>query len=350
MNDFLFSVGDLRRFGVDCFLRCNVPREDAEWTIDVLLKAELQGKSTHGMSRLSAYVDAIRRNKINSHPKIEVQSTTSVTAMVNGDNGLGPVVAKVAIEEAIDRARQHGLSAVSVRRANHAGALGIYVQRVADEGLIGLAFTNAQPAIPPWGGRKAYFGTNPIAMSAGRGNKQIVIDLATSIVARGNIILAAKEGKPIPEGWALDSDGLPTTDALRALAGSVLPMAGVKGYSLALLVEILSSVLSGAAVGDEVGTIYDDNDRAADTGMFFLALNPDVFGGLEVFEERLSQMEDAIHEVPVSPGNDYVFLPGERRRNMEAKLGQIGVRFSVKATDEFTSLAHLLDVQPPRPS
>lgn len=350
MSDLLFSVDELKRFGVDCFLRCDVPRADARWTMDVLLKADLQGKSTHGISRLPAYVDAVRRNKINSKPKMEIQSTTSVTAMVNGDNGLGPVVAKAALDEAVNRGKQHGLSAVSVRASNHAGALGIYVQRAADEGLIGFAFTNAQPAIPPWGGRKAYFGTNPIAMSAGRGNRQIVIDLATSIVARGNIILAAKEGRPIPEGWALDSDGLPTTDAVRALVGSVLPMAGPKGYSLALLVEILSGVLSGAAVGDEVGTIYDDKDGAADTGMFFLALNPDAFGGLELFEDRLAQMEDAIHNAPAIPGTDCIFLPGERRRGIEARLKRIGLRLSLKTTDEFTSLAKALDVEPLTPS
>ncbi|QQE80487.1 Ldh family oxidoreductase [Alicyclobacillus sp. SO9] len=348
MTKLKFMLEELKRFGEQCLVSTGVPKQDAVWTTEVLMKAELQGRSSHGISRLSAYVEGIQRGKINPVPDIQVSRITDASVNVNGDDGLGPVIAKIGIDSAVESASKVGVGAVSVSHGNHAGALGIYASRAADQGLIGLAVTNAQPAIPPWGGRQAFFGTNPIAMSAGTGDNQIIIDLATSIVARGNIILAAKSGMSIPEGWALDREGNPTTNAQEALLGSVLPVGGAKGYSLALMVEVLSGVLSGAAIGNEVGSIYNSEPGAPNTGMFFLAINPEMYIGEKAFAERLKYMEDLIHSIPTAPDTDVVYLPGERRRYLEKVNRESGVSLSSQTGDELITLAENLHVEPPQ--
>ncbi len=348
MGESVLLHQELLRFVSDCLSCAGVPRDDADWTAHTLVRADIWGRSTHGVSRLLAYVRGIERGKINPTPSISITRTAMATVTVDGDDGLGPVVAKVGMEHAILCAKESGVGAASVRRGNHAGALGIYTAMAAQEGFVALAFTNAQPAIAPWGGRKAFFGTNPIAMSAGRGDQQITVDLATSVVARGNIILAAKEGKPIPEGWAMDERGVPTTDAKAALSGAVLPMAGPKGYSLALLVEVLAGVLSGSAVGDQVGSIYDDRPEAPDTGMFFLALNPEMFGGRQLFESRLFEMEEEIHHAPIADGVDQIYLPGERKREMAREREASGIPLCAQTVAELEQLAQQFSLRVPK--
>lgn len=349
MDGAKYATEDLKKFASDCFVAAGVPAKDADWTADTLVLADLSGKSTHGISRLSAYIGGIDKGKINPRPNISVQITGAATATVDGDDGLGPVVARAAMQTAIERAKEAGVGAVTVRRGNHIGVLARYANMAADEGFIGLVLTNAQPAIPPWGGRRAYFGTNPIAMSAGRGDEQISVDLATSVTARGNVIMASKDGSEIPEGWAIDEAGEPTTDAAAALKGALLPMAGPKGYSLALLVEILSGVLSGAAIGDEVGSIYDDAPDAPNTGIFVLVLNPGFFlGESGSFATRLSHMEQAIHANPLAKGVSAVYLPGERQRAEICKREAQGMALPETTKNELQALANRFSLNLPK--
>lgn len=349
MSNATYCVDDLHELAAACFRAAGVPDEDAKWTAHVLVRADLQGTSTHGLSRLSAYIAGIRKGKIKARPDLQVIKTGPATTVVDGGQGLGPVVAKAAVKAAMEQAKEAGVGVAAVRNGNHAGAMSTYTELCAAEGLIGLALTNAQPAIPPWGGRQAYFGTNPIALAAPKyeGNP-ISIDLATSITARGNIILAAKKNEPIPEGWALDEAGLPTTDAGAALKGSVLPMAGPKGYGLALLVEILSGLLSGGNFGYNVGSIYDEGAEPPGTGMFMLVLNPEYFVGSEAFATRVSQLTTEVTSLPLAKGYDCIRMPGERRYELERERRGSGVPISAQTEAELRQIAQECGILMPK--
>lgn len=317
-----------------------ISNEDADWAAHTLVEADLQGLETHGVMRLMAYVNGVSIGKINPRPNVKVHRTGPVTSVMDGDHGLGSVTGRQASELAVELARDNGLGAVTVKRGNHLGALSIYTEWATRFGMIGLLCCNAFPSVPPWGGRRAYFGTNPIALAAPTdGDYPISIDLATSVVARGHIVMAAKRGEPIPEGWAIDSMGRPTTDAMEALDGAVLPMAGPKGYALALLVEILAGALSGAKLGDEVGTMFGDDPEPPGTGFFYLAIHPDYFVGRPAFIERIMRLVDDIHETPLAQGTDHIYIPGERRFLEKVRRRRDGIPIRQETWDEFSALA-----------
>ena len=264
---------------------------------------------------------------------------------LDGGNGIGPLVAWRATEKAIELARDYGSSIVVVHHSNHCGAMSAYCAEAARQGMIVVALTNIPPGIAPWGGREAFFGTNPIAFGFPRGGDSppLIIDMATSVVARGNIIQAARLGQPIPLGWALDKYGNPTTNAQSALEGAVLPMAGAKGYALALAVEILTGVLSGAGIGPEVKNPYTDHSGPSNVGHFFMVFNPGNFLPRSDFGDRMNFMEAAIREVPPAEGV-HVALPGDRSEALRAQyllegvpidralliqLNELGLRYGV---------------------
>lgn len=344
----VYSVKELYRFAHEVFLAVGVPDTDATWVAETLVRADLQGLSSHGLSRMEAYVSGISRGKINAEPTMRMNPTGLVTTMVDGDNALGSVVARACMRVAGDAAQRFGVGVVTAKQANHAGILSIYSELATERGLIGLALSNAQPAIPPWGGRRAYFGTNPIAFAAPRTIQPLSIDMATSVVARGKIIQAAKRSEPIPDGWAMDEYGVPTTDASAALRGSIQPMAGAKGYGLALVVEVLSGVLSGANVGDTVGSIYDDTPGCPGTGMFFLAINPANFVGTHAFAQRMERLASEVHHNPVADGFEEVLLPGERRWRTSLTRWKVGIPLSTDTVSEMEHLAQALEVELPR--
>jgi len=329
----------LGQLAIDCFTSCGVSKVDASVTANALVQADLQARPSHGVSRLAAYISAIQRGKVNPTAILEIKYTGQSVGLLDGAGGLGPLVATQSMETAVDMSLKHGIGTVAAHHSNHVGALSVYTTAAADAGVIAMMFTNAQPAIPPWGGRTAFFGTNPIALAAGQGDSQVSIDLATSIAARGNIIMAAKSGGDIPEGWALDERGEPTTNAQAALAGAVLPMAGAKGYSLALMVEILCGVLSGSAIAPHVGSVYDETSGFADTGLFCIAIHPEFFVGSAAFTTRLQAMVNAIHESPRAEGVDEIFLPGERRRAYREDRLQNGIPLSGDTVAELEGLA-----------
>jgi LDH2 family malate/lactate/ureidoglycolate dehydrogenase len=213
----------------------------------------------------------------------------------------------------VPRAKRNGVAAATIRNSQHFGALSYYCNLAAKQDMILFATTGCEPAMSPEGACQAFFGTNPIAASFPTGKGwPVKIDLATSIVARGNIIAAQKRGQPIPPGWALTADGEPTTDAAAALAGTVLTMAGHKGYALALMVEIFSSVLSGAAVGPAIGSMYKNMDRKQDVGHFFFLLDISAFMDAAEFKRRLDKAIDEIKSCRKRPGVGEILVPGER--------------------------------------
>ncbi|MBN1105322.1 MAG: Ldh family oxidoreductase [Deltaproteobacteria bacterium] len=289
-----------------------VPAADAEILADSLVDADIHGISTHGISRLNIYVRRIQKGLTDPKAEIRVDRARAAVIAVDAGNGLGQVQAWKVLERLIPMARETGVAAASIRNSQHFGALSYYCERAAREGMILIATTNAEPSMSPGGACQAYFGTNPIAASFPTGKGfNIRVDLATSLVARGNIIAAQKKGASIPLGWALDPDGNPTTDAGRALLGTVLTMAGHKGYALAMMVEIFSSVLSGSAVGASIGSMYKDMDRKQDVGHFFCLLDIAAFMDVEAFKTRADRMIDEIKGCRKRPGVDEILIPGE---------------------------------------
>jgi LDH2 family malate/lactate/ureidoglycolate dehydrogenase len=241
-------------------------------------------------------------------------------ALLDADNALGPVAATAAMDEAVRLAQSQGVGMVAVAHTNHAAALSAYTERAAAAGCIAFMVCNTPPAIPPWGGRTAFFGTNPLAFSAPgptSNEPAVVVDMATSVVARGNIIMAARQNQPIPEGWAIDAEGNPTTDAKAALAGAVLPMAGAKGYALALMIEILSAIVPGTSWGPHVRSPYDDWTAPTDAGLWCLAIHLGLLMSPEEYATRLGGMLTALRETPAVPGQR-IRVPGERRAEVRA--------------------------------
>ena len=320
-------ASDLQQWTSSLFQGIGVPPSDAAIVAHVLVDADLAGRGTHGISRLPLYVDRLERELICRKPQLRYDSIGTPSMLrLDGGNGLGPLVAWRATEKAIELARDYGSSIIAVHHSNHCGAMSAYCAEAASQGMIVVAVTNSPPGIPPWGGREAFFGTNPIAFGFPRGGgaPPLVIDMATSVVARGNIIQAARLGQPIPLGWAIDKHGNPTTDAQLALEGAVLPMAGVKGYALALAVEVLAGVLSGAGIGPQVKNPYMDHSGPSNVGHFFMVFNPGNLLPLGDFVDRMNFMEAAIREVLPAKGARVV-LPGDRSEDLRVRYLSEGI-------------------------
>lgn len=318
---------------------------DAAILADALVDADLHGTATHGVSRLNIYVRRIQQGVIDPRAALTVERSRAATLAVDAGNGLGHVQAVKTLEKLAPMARECGAAVATVRNSQHFGALSYYCNRAAAEDMILLATTNCEPAMSPEGACQAYFGTNPIGASFPTGKGYPVkIDLATSIVARGNIIAAQKRGESIPPGWALTVDGEPTTDAAAALAGTVLTMAGHKGYALALLVEVLSGVLSGAAIGSGIGSMYKHMDRKQDVGHFFCLLDIAAFMDVAEFKARIDRTIDEIKACRRRPGVDEVLVPGERSHRKAERNRADGVAIDAATTAELRRLCAELGV------
>jgi LDH2 family malate/lactate/ureidoglycolate dehydrogenase len=323
-----------------------VAPEDAAILADSLVEADIYGVSTHGVSRLNIYVRRIQKGLIDPKATLAVDRQRTGSFAVDARNGLGQVQASKVLRMIMDASEKTGVAAATIRNSQHFGTLSYYCNKAVERGKILIAATNAEPSMSPSGGRTAYFGTNPIAASFPTGKGfPVRIDLATSLVARGNIIAASKRGESIPAGWALDEEGNPTTDAAAALAGTVLTMAGHKGYALALMVEFFSGVLSGAGVGSSVGSMYKHMDRYQNVGHFFCVLDIEAFMDLEAFKERVDRTIDEIKAVPRRPGVDEILIPGEPEHRKGIYNRERGVAIDDQTMKELETLCSELRVE-----
>lgn len=312
---------------------------DAETVARALVLADLRGVDSHGVLRVGVYVERLKRELINPAPKVRVLRETPGAALLDGDNGMGPVVATAAMRLALEKARATGTGAVAVRRGNHYGMAAAYPMMALEQDCLGLTLTNGPALVAPWGGTRRIFGTNPLAIAVPAGRERpVVLDMATTVVARGKIIKAAKEQQPIPAGWALDPAGRPTTDAAAALAGTPIPLGGYKGYGLMLVIEILSGVLAGAAVGPAVGELYDNPRRPQDIGHLFAALRLEAFGDPEAFKARMDALIQEIRSNPPAPGTERIYLPGEIEFETEARRRREGVPIGPALWEELAGL------------
>jgi len=304
---------DLAAVVSDVFQHCGIERKDAEIAAEAALWAQMHGSDSHGVVHLPLYVRGLLDRTIKARPAMTTARPMACCAVLDADHGLGLVASRNAIDTAMDIAAEHGLGAVAIRRSSHFGAGGYYADRAAGRGMIGFAFSNAMPAIAPTGGTEGLLGTNPIGVAFPiPGSDPIIADMATAMVARSRIrhALAAGE-KSIPEGWALDPSGQPTTDPAIAVKGSLLPIGGPKGYALSLMVELLCSALSDGEPGFQV-TYENMVKRPSNICQFFLVLNPDGFAGAQRYGERAAHIAEVIKRAKPMAGAAPPRLPGAR--------------------------------------
>ena len=335
-----FSVADVQSLTTRIAAEAGVPPGDAAILAESLVDADLHGISTHGVSRLNIYIRRIQQGLIDPKAELQIEHRLPAVLAVDAANGLGQVQAVKTLDRLVPLAREYGIASATICRSQHFGALSYYCSLAAAQNMVLLAMTNGEPAMSPAGACEAFFGTNAIAASfpTGRGFP-LRIDMATSIVARGNIIAANKAGLAIPEGWALDVEGNPTTDAAAALAGTVLAMAGHKGSALATLVEVFSGVLSGAAVGSAVGSMYKNMDRPQNVGHFFCLLDVAAFISPEELKQRLDAMCDRIKNCRRRPGVEEVLIPGEGAHRRYLQNRQCGIPVGPETLAELLALA-----------
>jgi len=333
--------------------RVGLSSEHAAQVTEGLVEAELRGQGSHGVSRLlDSYVRRLTVGATNPRPNVRVATRSGGTAVVDGDNGPGQVAGRYAMDLAMDLAREHGLGAVAVRGSNHYGAAAWYLQPAVRQGFIAVTTTNAPPNMPPWGGREPYLGTNPLAIAVPAGRYgALLLDMATSVVAKGKIQLMAKEGQTtIPAGWALDASGRDTQDVQAALnGGMMLPVGGPKGYGLAVMVEVLSAMLSGADFGPHLGNMYTQFDRGQNIGHFFAALNVSAMVPVDVFTARIEALVDELRAVPRREGVAEILMPGEIEARCEAQYRRNGIPMEASILAEIGRIAERYGVPPPQP-
>jgi (2R)-3-sulfolactate dehydrogenase (NADP+) len=308
--------------------------EMARATAAALVAAELDGIPSHGASRIPQYCGHVRNGRATGAAVPKVVRERGGACLVDAGGGLAFEACALAVREAIARARREGVAFASVVNSNHFGVAAFHAEPIAQAGLVGLAFGNSPAAMPMWGGKRALFGTNPIAAAFPRRDAPpIVVDLSLSEVARGKLMVAARDGKPIPLGWALDKDGNPTTDAKAGLEGMMLPAGGAKGAMLALTVELLVCALSGAAFGFESDSFFTEAGRPTRIGQAFLAIDPEALAGREVFLERVETL------VAAMLADAGVRLPGDRRRGNRERIAREGIALPPDLVAKIRALA-----------
>jgi LDH2 family malate/lactate/ureidoglycolate dehydrogenase len=303
-------------FGTAILVKVGVPSTEAVEIINNLVQADLRDVESHGIVRLPIYVQRLAAHAINPRPRIHTIRDSATSAVVDGDNGMGQLVGMRAMQVAIDKAKQHGgmCAFVSVRNSNHYGAAALYAQMACAHDMIGFTYTiGGINHMVPWGGAEARLGNNPFAVAIPAGKEHpLVLDMACSVAARGKIIVAAKEGTPIPSDWAIGPDGQPTTDAVEALRGFVQPVGGPKGYALTMTIGLLSTMLSGAAFGSEVTHMYDDLERPQNIGHLFGVLPVALFEDVSIFRQRMDKAIAEMRNAKRARGVERIYVPGER--------------------------------------
>ncbi len=329
----------LSAFCTQVLLAHGVPPGDATLVADTLVKAELWGHPSHGVLRLSWYAARIRSGAMRAltTPKIAVDA--GAVTVIDGGDGIGQVLAAMAVDRAVERAQQHGVGVVAVRNSNHFGTAMYYTRMAAERDCICFLSTNASPAMAPWGGRQKAVGTNPWSIGAPvRGQAPMVLDIANTAVARGKIYHARQVGTVIPDNWAMTASGERTTDPLEGISGILLPMAGHKGYGIALMMDVLSGVLTGSEFGAAVVGPYDPQKRSG-CGHLTVALDVKVFQPLDEYFDRMDRLVAQLRSVPLASGHDAIFYPGEPEARSEHRRLADGIELPRDTAQELRELA-----------
>jgi LDH2 family malate/lactate/ureidoglycolate dehydrogenase len=319
--------------------QAGISKNESAIIAESLVHAELSGCPSHGVSKLVDYLTRLDDKLIEKNTFITTVRDTFTTAVLDANNGWGQVVSQEAVNLAIEKARNYGSAWISVRNSNHNGRCGYWASKIANAGMVGIVMTNTSPVMVAYGSSESTLGTNPIAISVpSSSGPPISLDMSTSNQARGKITLAHKKGEPIPNDWAVNAQGLPTTNASDALTGSLLPMGGHKGSGLAIMIDILCGVLSGALFGSNIPRFYDDADPQQ-IGHLFVAMDISTMMPLDEFTERISQKEDETRNSRPAPGYEQVYMPGDLEQKKYKKNREDGIPISEEILIELKHLA-----------
>jgi (2R)-3-sulfolactate dehydrogenase (NADP+) len=310
--------------------RSRTAKDNARAVAKALVLAEADGIKTHGLLRTTFYAAQAKAKKVDGLAEPSAKKPRPGVVVIDANNGFAYPAINVALDLLPKMTADMGIAAAGIGRSHHCGVAGHHAERLADRGLVALFFANGPAAMAPWGGRKAVFGTNPIAFACPLPRRQpIVVDLSLSKVARGNVMAAAKKGEPIPEGWALDMEGRPTTDANEALAGTMVPLGDAKGTALALMVELLAAGLTGSNFAAEASSYFDAEGPPSMTGQFIIAMDPAIFAS---GVERFAVLARGIEE------QDGARLPGMRRYALRERAMELGIAVSDALLAEIKAL------------
>ena len=348
----LYRATDLQRFATDLLRRVNVAPDDADLTASSLIEANLRGVDTHGVTRvLVPYLRRLQAGVTSAHTDTAIVQEAPSTALLDGKNSIGQVVAARAMRLAIDKAKTTGSAWVGVAHSNHFGTAAFYTLMAAEQDMIGIVMTNGIASVAPTGGRAAMLSTNPISFAIPAGEEPpVVVDMATSVVARGRIMLYDKQGLPLPDGWALDETGKPTNDAGAALRGTLLPFGSYKGYALSLVIDLLCGVMTGALFGSHFhGALADDMVHPMNVGHVFGVIDPARFLPLPVFKERMDQALRELRACPPAEGSRGVLIPGDIERNERERRLREGIPLPDAVVADFQQLSAEFGVTMPEP-
>lgn len=328
----------LRAAAAEIFVAAGVERAAAEDVADALVEADARGIASHGLMLVPMYVDRLLAGSVSTSTRPVVLVDKGAMALLDAEHALGIVTSDVAMAMAVEKAGRLGIGIVNVRHAFHFGGAFRYVQAAMDAGMIGIAASNTRPLMPAPGGATAVVGNNPIAVGV-PGADPILVDMALSEAALGKIRLADSEGRAIPDTWATDSSGQPTTDPAAAIAGLLLPAGGPKGYGLALVVDVLTGVLGGGGFGSSVRGLYADTTVPNDCAHLFIAVDPEFWDTPDAFADRVSALGREVHASEVAPGVDAVLLPGQRERESARRAHAQGITIPVSVIEALVETA-----------
>ncbi len=319
------------------FIKHKLSNEHANVCTNAIINAELVGASSHGVSRVKMYCDRIKKKLINPQPKIKFKKISNSIFHVDANNGMGFISADKAIKKAIYCAKKTGFSLVGIKNSSHYGLSGYYAEQAVKKNLIALCFTNAPPAIAPFGSRKAFFGTNPVCFGAPSGSKvPFIFDASVSKINRGKIRYAAKINKKIPLGSALDKKGQPTTDPNKALQGVQLPISGFVGSGLAWIVDILSGVITGGNHAGKVKDPFDDLSGPQNVGHLFIVFKPNLF--VKDYNKRIKENIRLVKKLPKIKGTSDILYPGQNKFQRYKKNMKKNIKIPKSILDDLKNL------------
>lgn len=335
----LYDLNVLNEFCINILIKTGMSLKDAEIISDTLMFAELRNVKSHGIVRLPTYIERMEQGVVNLNAQMKFSNNTfAAVSLLDADNGMGQLAGHMAMKEALRIARLYGIGMVAVKNSNHFGVASYYSMMALEEDMVGMAMTNASPAIAPFGTKTPLLGTNPITFAVPAHNgKPIVLDMSMSTVARGKIRMAALQNKEMPLDWGLDAEGNPTSDPEEALKGSLVPIGGVKGSGLSLIVDLLSGVLTGTSLTGEVKNITDMSGPS-NTSHVFAAINIAAFMNPYDYKNQVDAVIEKIKFLPPK-GNNEVFMAGEIEQNLMDKRRTEGIPVEIEVVEKLNKLA-----------
>ncbi len=343
----IFPAKELRSWTEKIFEKAGVPAADAVLVTDSLIEANLRGVDTHGITRmLKVYIDRIKAGVMNAETKCTIVREKASTALIDCNNGVGQVASHFAMDKAIEKAKTTGTAFVATTHSNHFGAGAYWAMKALEHGMIGFACTNGPASFAPTGGTFPMLGTNPFAVAIPTAKElPFVLDLATTVVARGRIILHAKQNLPLQPGWALDAKGRPTIDPHEAVKGLLAPIGGYKGYGIALAIDIISGIMTGSNYGTHFpGFLADNMEDPSDIGSIFAAISIDSFIDIPEFTAGIDKAIQEIKACPKAEGVEKIYIPGEIEAGIRAERLKDGIPLPEAVVEDFAALGESMGI------